>query len=254
MSTHPTIRARMPSGQSAQSAPSERHARTDPGDLEPAVLPLRLRQVTKQWRRAPSPVLDTVDLDLPAGSLTWIGGRNGVGKTTLLRIASGVITPDAGSVRALDLDPERRRRDFQSRVGFVSTGTSGLYARLTVRQHLDYQAKLDLLRRDARLEAIEREFERFDLAPIDGRRVDRLSMGQRQRLRLAMVLIRDPALLLLDEPSNSLDAEGIALLHAAVDSVVQRGGAVLWCSPGGEIHDVAFDRRLHLVDARLVEA
>jgi ABC-2 type transport system ATP-binding protein len=215
--------------------------------------PLRLDGVTKRWRKAPTPVLDALDLELPAGSLTWIGGRNGAGKTTLLRIAAGVIVPDEGRVTSGGVDPERRRRDFQSRVSFLSTGTSGLYARLTVREHLDYQSKLDLLRPQVARESVEREFSRFNLAEIDGRRVDRLSMGQRQRLRLAMVMLRAPSLLLLDEPSNSLDAEGVAILHAAVAGVVAAGGAVLWCSPSGERHNLRFDRRLNLVDGGLEE-
>ena len=213
--------------------------------------PLRLEQISKRWAKAPAPVLDGIDLELPGGSLTWIGGRNGAGKTTLLRIAAGVIMPDRGRVLASGIDPERRRRAFQEHVGFLSTGTSGLYARLTVREHLEYQAKLDLTRSGPARTAIAREFARFNLAEIDGRRVDRLSMGQRQRLRLAMVMLRGPRLLLLDEPSNSLDAEGVAILHAAVAEVVREGGAVLWCSPSGERHALPFDRRLHLIDGRL---
>jgi ABC-2 type transport system ATP-binding protein len=239
--------------ETAATAAASPVAATTPEASAGASPPLRLEQVSKRWRKAPGSVLDQVDLTLPAGSLTWVGGRNGAGKTTLLRIAAGVIMPDAGRVTSCGIDPERHRRAFQGRVGFLSTGTSGLYARLTVREHLEYQSKLDLLRPAEARDVIEREFTRFNLEEIDGRRVDRLSMGQRQRLRLAMVMLRAPRLLLLDEPSNSLDAEGVAILHAAVADVTRGGGAVLWCSPTGERHTLPFDRRLHLADGRLEE-
>jgi ABC-type multidrug transport system ATPase subunit len=80
-----------------------------------------------------------------------------------------------------------------------------------------------------------------------------MSMGQRQRVRLAMAFLPRPLVVLLDEPRNSLDSEGVGMLVAAVDRVVERGGTAVWCSPSGEENDVEFDRRFTIVDGRLEE-
>jgi ABC-2 type transport system ATP-binding protein len=215
---------------------------------------LRLSHISKGWRRNRVKVLDGIDLELPSASVVWIGGSNGAGKTTLLRIVAGVIMPDTGQVRVKDLGPERDRRAYQSHVSFLSTGNSGLYARMTVGQHLRYQSRLDLLPPGVGERVIEREFERLRLAEIDRRRVDRLSMGQRQRLRFAMTMLRDPTVLLLDEPGNSLDDDGVSMVLDGVAEIVDRGGVVVWCSPTDEGRGLEFDRRLRVEDGGLIPA
>lgn len=215
---------------------------------------LELSGVSKRWRRGRVPVLNHIDLKLSAASIVGIGGRNGAGKTTLLRIAAGLITPDRGMVQVRNLNPERDRRAYQGRVGFLSTGSSGLYARMTVCQHLRYQSRLDLLPRNEGERVIEREFERLQLDEIDKRRVDRLSMGQRQRLRLAMIMLRDPAVLLLDEPDNSLDERGISMLLEVITDVAHRGGVVIWCSPTGNPPGLELDQRLIVENGGLLPA
>lgn len=197
-------------------------------------LPLVMRGVTKQWKGAPEPVLRDVDLELAPGTVTWLVGRNGVGKTTMLRIISAMIRPEAGTVRVCGIDPEARRRAFHRQIGFLPAATSGLYARMTGRQHLRYWARLAMLDRKESTRAIELAIERFGLEAISDRRTDRLSMGQRQRIRLSMTFMHRPALLLLDEPRNSLDDEGLAVLGRAVDTALGDGAAVIWCSPTGD--------------------
>ena len=92
---------------------------------------------------------------------------------------------------------------------------------------------------------------RFGLTQIAKRRADRLSQGQRQRLRLALTFLHNPKVLLLDEPRNSLDEEGLAILGRAIQDVLAGGGAVIWCSPAGEIQPIEFDRRLLIEDGIL---
>lgn len=209
-------------------------------------VPLALDGVRKHWKGNSAPVVAGVDLRVEPGTVTWIGGRNGAGKTTLLRIAAGLIRPDAGTVRAFGADPLTNRRRFHSRVGFLTAGSTGLYARLSVRHQLEFQAGICLLERQDRDAAVERELNRFELRELASRRVERMSMGQRQRLRLALTLLHGPQLLLLDEPRTSLDDEGTALLQAAVDTVLARGGAAVWCSPPHEGAEVRADRHLIL--------
>lgn len=222
--------------------------------VEPADGPrlLELTAVTKGWPRLERPVLDDVDLELESGKVTWIGGRNGIGKTTLMRIAAGLIQPDSGVVTIDDLHPVRDRRAYQNRVGFLSAGNAGLYARLTVRWHLDWWARIAFIPRGRRKQVVDDALERFDLRELERRRVDRMSMGQRQRLRLAAAFLHDPDVILLDEPRNSLDAEGIEILAAAVRAATARGAAVLWCAPTGEEEKIESDQRLLLEHGRLV--
>jgi ABC-2 type transport system ATP-binding protein len=203
---------------------------------------LRLDGIVKSWSSQPQPVLDGVALGLRAGTVTSISGANGAGKTTLLRIAAGLIRPEQGEVTLSGLSPERDRKEFQRQVGFLTAGNSGLYGRLKAEHHLDFWARLALLPRTERSAAIDRVVGVFGLGPLLGRRVDRLSMGQRQRLRLALTFLHHPSLILLDEPATSLDAEGIGVLQGALDHHRSSGGAALICLPTGWEEMLKIDR------------
>lgn len=208
--------------------------------------PLEISGVVKRWRKAPAPILDGVDLSVREGQRVWIGGRNGAGKTTLLRVISGLIDPEKGEVRAYGLHPVKNRRDFHRRVRFLSAGNTGLYARLSVRQQVDCWARIALLPRAERSAVVDEILDAFALRELERHRSDRLSMGQRQRLRIALAFIGWPDVVLLDEPHTSLDGEGGAALRAAIDTTARRGGAVVWCSPTGENIDFEFDSRFVL--------
>jgi heme ABC exporter ATP-binding subunit CcmA len=186
-------------------------------------------------------VLDGVDLTLAPGSAALVSGRNGAGKTTLLRIAGGLLDPDRGSVRVYGLTPQRQRRECQRRIGFLSAGDRGLYARLTVRQNLEFWARIAMIPASERTAALERAVDAFGLGELVCRRVDRLSMGQRQRVRLAMTFLHDPALVLLDEPRTSLDQDGTDLLAAEAERLRSRGGVVVCCAPTGDPDAIRFD-------------
>lgn len=215
--------------------------------------PLALKGIVKRWPGVPR-VLEGVDLLLEPASAMAIVGRNGTGKTTLLRIAAGLIAPEEGSVSICGLDSERDRTEFQRRTGFVSAGNTGLYARLKVRHHLDMWAKLALLPRAVRTAAIERVAHDFALEALLGRRVDRMSMGQRQRLRLALAFLHDPTVVLLDEPATSLDDEGVAILGGAIAALKERGGAAIVCVPGHWEQIPALDAGFALSQGRLAPA
>jgi ABC-type multidrug transport system ATPase subunit len=200
-----------------------------------------VERVRKHWRGRDLPTLQDVDLTLEAGQLVALAGPNGAGKTTLLRIVAGLISPDEGCVSLDGLRPDRDRRAYQQRLGFVAAGQTGLYARLTVDFHLDFCARVMFLPRVSRGAAIETAVERFDLHELRRQRVDRLSMGQRQRVRLALGFLHAPSLLLLDEPANSLDEDGHGLLCRSVETVVAQGSTVVWCAPSPDDVSLQFD-------------
>jgi ABC-type multidrug transport system ATPase subunit len=223
-----------------------------PVRVPPPLPVLGLHAVGKRW--AATSVLDGLELALEPGTLTWVGGRNGAGKTTMLRIAAGLIDPDAGSVSAFGLHPRAHHARYQRLVSFLPAGDRGLYARLSVRQQLEFCARINLIDAHELEPKVAAALEDFDLRELAGRRVDRMSMGQRQRLRVAIALLGEPLLVLLDEPLTSLDAQAAQLLCAALVRVRTRGGAVLWCSPSGEQPGLALDGAFTLADGRLEAA
>ena len=212
---------------------------------------LRVEGVSKRFgsRR----VLECADLSLLNGEVVSITGRNGVGKTTLLRIVAGLLAPDSGSVKLAGLTRKRNRREYQRRVGLLAAGNSGLYGRLAVDHHLDFWARLALIPLVEIPAAIARVAQAFELEELRGMRVDRLSMGQRQRLRLALSLLPDPPLALLDEPATSLDAEALALLDAELAARRGRGLSALICAPGTPDW-TATDRDVVMAQGRLEPA
>jgi ABC-2 type transport system ATP-binding protein len=209
--------------------------------------------LSKRWRGQPVPTLDGLDLELGAGDVVSVLGRNGAGKTTLLRIVGGLVVPDAGRVELDGIALGTRRREYQRRIGLLTPGDRGLYARMTVGRQLDLGARLALLDGEARATATRYCEQRFALGELGEMRVDRLSMGQRQRVRLALTFLHAPLLVLLDEPASSLDSEALELLRGAVDDVRERGGMCLAVAPEGAATGLA-GRQLVLRDGRLEEA
>lgn len=226
------------------------HVHRDAAHVDYAALPLLIEDIHHRW--GPSEVLRGASLALMPSTVAWLGGPNGAGKTTLMRVAAGLLAAQKGSVSLQGLDPERDRRAFQQRLGFLSAGDRGLQARMTVTQNLELWAALALLPRSRRRELVTGSLSRFDLDELRAQRVDRLSMGQRQRVRLAMTFLHEPDVVLLDEPHTSLDDFGLSLVEDAMAAVTARGGAVLWCSPAATALPLPADERYHLEDGRVI--
>ncbi len=116
---------------------------------------------------------------------------------------------------------------------------------MRVSQQLDYWGRLAYVPRERRAELVADSLRRFGLVEFATLRVDRMSMGQRQRIRLAMAFLHEPRVLLLDEPRNSLDDDGYRLLNEQIEQAAKRGATVLWCSPRGEDRVIACDAELY---------
>jgi len=212
---------------------------------------LELERLYHRWKGPKPPVLDDVSLTLRAGEVTWIGGRNGVGKTTLLRLAAGILLPQRGSVRIGELTPASKGGIYRRQIGFLSAGDRSLQARMRVAQQLDYWARLAYVPRSRRAELVAVNLQRFGLEEFAERRVDRMSQGQRQRIRLAMAFLHEPRVILLDEPRNSLDDDGYQLLGEQIERAAGDGATILWCSPRGEDRVLTSDTGYTLEDGHL---
>ncbi len=136
--------------------------------------------------------------------MTGLIGPDGAGKTTLMRLAAGLLLPDAGEIRVLDIDALAEPLAVQSSVGYMPQ-RFGLYEDLSVQENLDLYADLQgmpMAQRPARYAELMRM---TGLGPFTRRLAGRLSGGMKQKLGLACTLVRSPRLLLLDEPTVGVD-------------------------------------------------
>jgi ABC-2 type transport system ATP-binding protein len=148
--------------------------------------------------------LDDVSLEGQAGMLTALVGPDGAGKTTLIRLAAGLMTAQAGELQVLGVDVAANPQQVQERLGYMPQ-RFGLYEDLTVQENLDLYADMHGVSGAERRERYPRLLEMTDLGPFLRRLAGRLSGGMKQKLGLACTLIRFPDLLLLDEPTVGVD-------------------------------------------------
>jgi len=169
-----------------------------------------------------------VSLVLAPGDCYGFLGHNGAGKTTVMRLALGLLRPRRGEVRIFGADP---RRDPAARapVGAIIE-RPGFHLHATARANLHLLARLQGLPRRAAATEGARVLEQVGLAPAGDRRVGTFSVGMRQRLGVAQALLGRPRLLLLDEPTNALDPEGIADLRALLLRLTRDDGVAVLVS------------------------
>jgi ABC-2 type transport system ATP-binding protein len=167
-------------------------------------------------------VLDGVDLSVRPGQLLALLGPNGAGKTTTVEIVEGYRSPDEGVVRVLGEDPRRGGPALKARVGLMLQGGAGLEPRATPR---DLLALYGAFHEGAR--RVDELLELVGLAGVAGTRVRRLSGGERQRLSLALALVGEPEVLILDEPTAGMDPEARRATRDLVASLRAEGRTVL---------------------------
>ena len=175
-------------------------------------------------------VIDRLDLDVPAGEFLLLTGPNGSGKTTLLRLVAGLLAPTGGT---LEVGVERGRIGFLGHEPLV-------YRELTPLENLDLYGRL--YRIPERRERIGALLERFGLWRERSARVSTFSRGMQQRLALCRTLLHEPDLVVLDEPFNALDAQGIELLERELQEL--RGRTVLLATHEPERVEPLATRRL----------
>lgn len=171
-------------------------------------------------------VLDDVSFEVGPGEILGFVGANGAGKTTTMRAVLGMVVPDAGDVLVdgAPIDAARRRR-----IGYMPE-ERGLYPRMRVGDQLAHLARLHGLDRTAARAAALRWTTRLGVADRLGDPVERLSLGNQQRVQLAAALVHDPDLLVLDEPFSGLDPVAVGVMAAVLREAAARSVPVLFSS------------------------
>lgn len=183
--------------------------------------------VEKSFPKMDRPALDALSITIQPGKITGLVGPDGAGKTTMLRLVAGLITPTSGRVTAFGYDTTRQTRRVREILGYMPQ-KFGVYEDLTVVENLNLYAKLRNLPRRRRRERFEELLEFTNLARFTKRLARRLSGGMKQKLALACALITTPKILALDEPCVGVDPLSRRELWQMVRSQVDSETIVLW--------------------------
>ena len=170
-------------------------------------------------------VVRGLSLRLESGDSLAVVGANGVGKTTLIKLLAGLLEPTAGRVRLWSEGRQAAPAEVLSRWIGIATPAMQLYGEFRVEELLRLGARL---RTCAVLdERIAQVLERLQLSAVAQQRIEALSSGMQQRVRIALALVHSPWLLLLDEATATLDAAGIAVLEELVSEHCRNGGILV---------------------------
>lgn len=182
--------------------------------------------------------LDEMSLTVRPGEMLGFVGSNGAGKTTTMRIALGVLAADSGEVRYNDAPIDRTAR---SRIGYMPE-ERGLYPKMKVLEQLQYLGELHGLSRAEAGRTAASWLERLGLAERRNDQLQKLSLGNQQRVQLAAALVHEPAVLILDEPFSGLDPVAVELMSTVLRQTCERGVPVVFSSHQLELVQKLCDR------------
>jgi ABC-2 type transport system ATP-binding protein len=196
----------------------------------PAILCAQDIHVRFHPRRQPEVhALQGVSFEVPRGMLTALVGPDGAGKTTLIRLAAGLLVAASGKLTVLDIDVAAHPQQVQDRISYMPQ-RFGLYEDLTVQENLDLYADLHGVAKQARAERYPRLMEMTQLGRFTDRLAGKLSGGMKQKLGLACTLVRSPDFLLLDEPTVGVDPLSRRELWDIVRELVEKQGLTVLLS------------------------
>jgi len=189
--------------------------------------PIRTRALTKRYGDLVA--VDLLDLEVRAGEIFGLLGQNGAGKTTTILMLLGLTEPTGGTARVVGLDPARRPLEVKRRVGYLPDAV-GFYGDLTGRENLRYTARLNGLAEGDAEAHIEHVLEQVGLVGRADTRTDTYSRGMLQRLGIADALLKDPDILILDEPTTSIDPIGVVEILDLLRGLVRERGMTILLS------------------------
>lgn len=179
----------------------------------------RARRFLRMKTAKPVEALRGVSFDVREGEIFGLIGRNGAGKTTLAKIIATLVQPTSGKVVVRGSDSVNDEERVRAQVGLASAEERSFYWRLTVEQNLIFFARLYGLRDRPARRRIEELIELFELSKLRRRRFGELSTGNKQRMAVARAMLNTPPILLLDEPTRSLDPLAAASMRDTIASL-----------------------------------
>ena len=207
-------------------AASDRPAPDRPGGPPPVSgqEAIALRGLAKTYGEKAA--VQSIDLDIPAGSTYGLVGRNGAGKTTTLSMATGLLRPTAGTAVVRGIDVWARPREAKQVLGVLPDGVH-LFDRLTGRQLITYAGLLHGLDRETVAERTEDLLRAMDLLDSGGKPVTDYSAGMRKKVALASAMVHSPKVLVLDEPFESVDPVSASNIRDILAGFARHGGTVV---------------------------
>ena len=181
-----------------------------------------MRAFFRRSAKEPVEALREVSFEVQAGEIFGLIGRNGAGKTTLTKIVATLVQPTTGSVSVRGDDSVLRDEQVRRQVGLATAEERSFYWRLTAEQNLMFFARLHGLRDRIAKQRIKELFAKLELEEVAKRRFGEMSTGNKQRLAVARALLSSPPVLLLDEPTRSLDPLAATRMRELIRSLAEQ--------------------------------
>lgn len=179
---------------------------------------LEVKSISRTFGRTRA--VKDVTFTIGKGEVVALLGPNGAGKTTTIRMVTGFLPPDSGNIVIGGFDMTEESLEARRLIGYLPENAP-LYPEMQVRAYLAFRASLAGVRGSRAGEAIDRELARCDLSSVATKRIGALSKGFRQRVGLAAALVHDPAVVILDEPSNGLDPSQILQFRTLIGTLAR---------------------------------
>lgn len=202
-------------------------------------------------RFGPLTAVDHISFDIAPGEICAILGPNGAGKSTLIAMLSGIHRPDAGTLRIAGIDPTTGDRELYRRIGVVPDNLS-LLSELTIEEHLFMSGPIYGLTMQTTRSRAEDLLELLDLSTKRKTLARACSHGMRKKTALALALLHNPAVLMLDEPFEGIDPASAESIRLLLHSIAKRGIAILLTSHILPLVDRTSDRIMLIRGGRLV--
>ena len=184
---------------------------------------IQTSDLTKKYDETETVAVDSLSLDIFEGEVFGLLGPNGAGKTTTILMLLGLTEPTSGSANVLDFDCVRESIDIKRVVGYLPDNV-GFYNDMTGFENLRFTGRLNELSEDTIKQRSQALLERVGLTDVANKRVATYSKGMKQRLAIADILMKDPKIIILDEPTLGIDPEGMRDLLALIRALSEDDG------------------------------